>query len=63
MDWENVCCGLKKTCQKTKEVTLTPIGGFAIKIVGMVEAGPLTGFQADVMRRFGDRKQRLGKLS
>ena len=59
MDWENVCCGIKKICNKTKEVTLIPKGGFAIKIVGMVEAGQLTGFQAEVLRKFGDRKRRL----
>ena len=59
-------CGLgkcllwhKEICNKTKEVTLILKGGFAIKIVGMVEAGQLTGFQAEVLRRFGDRKPRL----
>ena len=59
MDWENVCCGIKKIYQKTKEVAaLIPKGSFTIKIVGMVEAGQLTGFQAEVLQRFGDRKRR-----
>ena len=35
-----------------------PKGGFAIRIVGMVEAGQLTGFQADVLRKVGDKKRR-----
>ena len=55
MDWENACCGVKKSCQKTKEVTLILKGGFAvIKIDSMVEAGPPTDFQAEVLRSFGD---------
>ena len=56
VDWENACCGVKKSCQKTKEVILFPKGGFAVhKIDSMVVAGPPTDFQAEVLRRFGDR--------
>ena len=54
MDWENVCSGIKKICNKTKEGALIPKRGFVFKIVGMVEAGQLTSFQADDLWRFAN---------
>ena len=63
VNWENACCGIVKTKTVKGQTMCYRItkGGFAIRIVGMVEAGPLTGFQANVLRKVGDKKRRYAQ--